>query len=101
MGSVASIPTAVTLSNNANVTYNQNTPATLNNVVSGTGSFTKAGGAVLTIGAAQTYSGVATVTGGTLQLAASVTLPTALSSTMDGRRSTKQRQRKHGTAQNG
>ena len=71
VGNVANIPTAVTLSNNANVTYNQTSAGTLNVAVSGTGSLTKAGGSVLTIGTASlSYSGNTIVSNGTLQLGA-------------------------------
>ena len=50
LGTSANIPTAVTL-NNGTVTYTQTTAATLNIAVSGTGTFIKAGGGLLTIGA--------------------------------------------------
>ena len=53
VGTLANIPTAVTLYNGANVTFNQATDATLNYVVSGNGSFTKNGAGVLTLGAAK------------------------------------------------
>ena len=73
-GSVAAIPTAVSLANNANVTYNQPSDVTLALPVTGTGSMTKSGDGVLTIKAVSSYSGDTTINGGTLRLA-----PTELS----------------------
>ena len=74
-GSVAAIPTAVTLQNSANVNYNQASGGTLANVVSGNGSFTKSGAGLLALTAIQTYSGATNITAGTLQLGANVAMP--------------------------
>ena len=75
VGTVASIPTAVVLSNNADVTYEQETDDTLNRVVSGTGWLTKDGAGVLTIGTPQMYEGVTKVVAGTLKQGVAVGLP--------------------------
>ena len=68
VGTVANIPTAITLANGGNVTFNQNSNATLNNRISGTGSLTKAGTAVLTLGAPNAYLGATAINAGTLRL---------------------------------
>ncbi len=83
VGNVANIPTAVTLSNNANVTFNQTSAGTLNVGVSGTGSLTQIGGSVLTLGPSLSYSGNTTVGSGTLQLGSGV-LPTVAHLPLDG-----------------
>ena len=69
-GSTASIPTAVTLQNGANVNYQQDTNATLATGVNGNGSFTKSGSGMLTLTGTSAYSGATTISGGTLQLSA-------------------------------
>ena len=68
-GSVASIPTAVNLANNANVTYNEAADVSLARPVTGTGSLTKTGNGVLTIEKGSTYDGATRISGGTLRLA--------------------------------
>ncbi len=69
-GTAANIPTAVALSNGANVTFNQVSSGTLSNAVTGTGSFTKAGGGALVLTANNNYSGATTISDGTLQIGA-------------------------------
>ncbi|MGC4015579.1 MAG: autotransporter-associated beta strand repeat-containing protein [Luteolibacter sp.] len=57
------------LSSNAKVTYARtNTAQTFSGVISGAGSFVKSGSSVLTLSAANTYTGNTTVTGGVLSL---------------------------------
>ena len=69
VGTAANIATPVALANAANVTYNQAVNGTLNQPISGNGSLTKAGPAVLTVTASNTYTGLTTInSGGTLQL---------------------------------
>ena len=63
VGTAANLATPVTLANGANVTYYQATDATLNSVVSGTGTLGKTGPAVLTLGVPQTYTGITTIGG--------------------------------------
>ena len=84
VGTVANIPTAVTLANNANVTFNQAVGGTLNQPVSGTGSLTKQGAGILTVGTALSYQGTTTVANGTLQLGATANLPTVIHLAMKG-----------------
>ncbi len=85
VGTVANIPTAVTLANGANLTFNQGTNATLNNRISGAGSLTKAGAAALTLGAPNAYLGTTTISAGTLRLTAPVPDPGMIVHyTMDG-----------------
>ena len=68
VGTVANIPTPVSLANNANVTYNQQTNATLSQVVGGIGSLTKAGTAALILNGNNTYTGATMISAGTLQV---------------------------------
>ena len=68
MGTAANIPTPVSLANSANVTYNQQTSATLSQVISGAGSLTMAGTAMLTLSGSNTYTGPTTISAGTLQV---------------------------------
>ena len=70
-GTAASMAAPIVLANNANVTYLQQTDATLTTCIRGTGSVIKTGAGVLTFGAATAYSGATTINAGTLQLAAS------------------------------
>ena len=85
MGTVANIPTAVTLANGANLTFNQGTTATLNIRISGAGSLTKAGASALTLGGPNAYLGTTTINAGTLQLTAPVPNPNMIAHyTMDG-----------------
>ena len=70
VGSVAAIPGPVALSNGANVTYNQATDGTLNQLVSGNGTLGKTGAATLTIGVQQSYNGPTVISNGTLKLGA-------------------------------
>ena len=55
------------IANDANVTFAQATDGTYSGAMSGTGSLTKTNAGVLTLSAANTYSGGTTVSGGTLQ----------------------------------
>ena len=66
-GSVASLPTAITLSNNANVTFNQNVAGTFNYPIVGTGSLTMAGTNILILTASNGYTGPTTISGGSLE----------------------------------
>ncbi len=60
-------PATVVLSNNAMLTVNNTT--TINDVISGSGqNLTLAGSGTLILGAANTYSGITTISSGTLQL---------------------------------
>ena len=56
--------------NGANVTYNQAANSLFANVVSGSGSFTKAGAGMLTLTSASNcgYTGATNITGGTLKI---------------------------------
>ena len=73
----ASIPTAVTLANNATVAFNQTTSGTYSKAVSGEGTFAKTGDGVLTLTEASSYVGATAISGGTLRLlAAPTTVPT-------------------------
>jgi autotransporter-associated beta strand protein len=74
-GTVADLPTEITLANNANLTFNQNTGGTLSNYIGGVGSLTMAGTAVLTMGAPTAYLGPTAINAGTLQLTAAVPNP--------------------------
>ena len=58
----------VVLSNGANVTFNSTSDATLTRTISGTGSFTKAGGSLLFMGTATSYVGPTIISGGTLRI---------------------------------
>lgn len=57
---------AGTIANEANLTFNNGLPQTLSTVLSGTGSLTKTGAGTLTVSAAQTNTGVTTVSAGTV-----------------------------------
>ncbi len=70
-GTAANLSVPIVLANNANLTYLQNTAGTLALPVRGTGSVTKTGGGVLTLGAPSFYQGATTIRAGTLQLPAS------------------------------
>ncbi len=75
VGTVADLPTEISLANNANVTFNQNTARTLSNYIGGVGSLTKTGTAVLTMGAATAYLGPTAINAGTLRLTPAVPNP--------------------------
>ena len=72
VGTVANLGGRRSLGQRLNVTFDQPTNGTLNNTVSGSGSFTAAGPGMLTIGTPMTYSGPTTISAGTLQLAVAV-----------------------------
>ena len=73
-GSVASLPTSITLAGTAgspaNVTFDQGQDATYAQSVMGPGSLTKAGAGTLTLGASQSYNGPTIINGGTLKFQA-------------------------------
>ena len=56
------------IQNNAALVYNLYSTQTVNTVISGVGSVTKTGAGALTLASANTYSGVTTISGGTLKL---------------------------------
>ena len=56
------------ITNNANIVLNQTTTGTYSGVMSGTGSFEKAGTGYVTLSGANTYTGGTTITDGTLQI---------------------------------
>ena len=58
---------AVTISNSSNLTFNRSDALAVPNVISGTGTVTKSGAGVTTLTGANTYTGVTTVTAGTLR----------------------------------
>lgn len=70
--------------NNANLVFANPTASTYGGVISGTNGFIKAGAGVLTLTAAQGYSGAAVISNGTLQLGASDRLPTSSTLTFLG-----------------
>ncbi len=65
-GTTATLTGAIT--DNANVTFDQNTGGTYGGVLSGSGSLTKAGTGTLTLTGANGYGGGTNVTGGTLSI---------------------------------
>ena len=64
----------VTLPNNSQLILNQTADGSFGGVIAGSGSLTKLGSGVLTVGGANTYTGGTAVNGGTL-MASSSTLP--------------------------
>jgi autotransporter-associated beta strand protein/T5SS/PEP-CTERM-associated repeat protein len=54
--------------NNAALTFNRSDALTYSGTISGTGAVTKLGGGTLTLAGANTYSGLTTISGGTLAL---------------------------------
>ena len=56
------------VSNNAALVFNRSDDVVVSNLVSGTGSLAKTGGGTLTLAADNTYSGITTITNGTLQV---------------------------------
>ncbi len=84
IGTAANIATPVALSNGGNVTYNQDPDGVLSYPVSGNGSLTKIGNAMLTVATVQSYQGATNVLAGTLQLGAGVNLTPVIRYTFDG-----------------
>ena len=85
-GNAASLPTNVAVSSGANLTLNQTSDGSFKKVVSGAGSLTKEGGAVLTLGANNTYTGSTVISNGTLKLAgAGLSAPSGLNSWFDAK----------------
>ena len=84
VGTLANLVTPVTVANGANVTFYQATDGTLSTPIVGTGSLGKTGPGTLTIGTLQPYSGITSITGGTLKLVAPTYQPALLHLTMDG-----------------
>jgi autotransporter-associated beta strand protein/T5SS/PEP-CTERM-associated repeat protein len=56
------------LTNNGTLIFNRSDAYTYGGIISGTGSVTKQGGGTLTLGAANSYSGLTTISAGTLAL---------------------------------
>ncbi|MGA2259547.1 MAG: autotransporter-associated beta strand repeat-containing protein, partial [Thermoguttaceae bacterium] len=69
VGNTASLPTAITLANNANVTFSQVFNGTFSNTISGNGSLVMQGPGALTMTATNTYTGGTIVGGGILAVA--------------------------------
>ena len=84
IGTAANIATPVALSNGGNVTYNQDPDGVLSYPVSGNGSLTKIGNAMLTVATVQSYQGATNVLAGTLQLGVGVNLTPVIRYTFDG-----------------
>ncbi len=72
-----SIATSSGITNNSALLYNLAGARSYGNVISGTGTLTKAGAGTLTLSATNTYSGATTVTGGILSVSANANLGTA------------------------
>jgi fibronectin-binding autotransporter adhesin len=66
MGTTSSLQGSIT--NNAHVTFNQETPGTYNGAISGSGAFTKEGTGTLTLSGDNSYTGDTIVRAGTLTL---------------------------------
>ena len=65
-----SISSSSGITNNSALIFNVATSASYSHVIGGTGTLTKSGVGALTLGGTNTYSGVTTITGGTLNIAA-------------------------------
>ena len=70
--------------NNAALIIDRSDALTLANVISGTGTITKAGAGVVTFGHANTYTGATTVTGGLISIGAPASLGATSSVLLDG-----------------
>jgi fibronectin-binding autotransporter adhesin len=57
-----------TLMNNGTLVFNRSNASTFSGIISGTGAVTKQGGGTLTLDEANTYSGLTTISAGTLQI---------------------------------
>ena len=68
MGNTANLPTAISLANNANVTFSQAVSGTFSNAISGNGSLTTQGPGMLTITASNSYTDGTTIGGGTVKI---------------------------------
>lgn len=73
-GSTGSLGSAITITNNGILKFNQTDSYTLSQIVSGTGSIEQAGSGTLVLSGANTYTGGTTVSAGTLKLGASEVL---------------------------
>ncbi len=69
VGNSASLPGAISLANNANVSFSQSASGTFSNVISGNGSLTAQGPGALTLAVSNTYTGGTTIAGGTVKVA--------------------------------
>ena len=67
-GNTASLPASIT--NSASLVFNQTVDGTYNGNISGTGSVTKNGAAVLSVNGFNTYSGATTINAGTMRVVA-------------------------------
>ena len=67
-GTTATLPSAIAVSAGANVTFNQTSDGAFKKAISGAGTLTKEGGAVLTLQADSTYSGATVINTGTVKL---------------------------------
>ena len=67
-GCDGSLSASGTINNNATLAYNIVRSQTYSGVIGGSGSLTKAGSGVLTLGGANTFYGTTTISGGTLDL---------------------------------
>ena len=76
-GNTQSLRAPVTLANDSNVTFNQTSDGEFTYAISGAGSLTKMGSAVLTLSGTNSFTGQALVSGGTLQ-GTTTSLPTAV-----------------------
>jgi fibronectin-binding autotransporter adhesin len=67
---------ATDLTNNGTLVFNRSDDSTYSGIISGTGAVTKQGGGTLTLTGPNTYSGLTTISGGTLALSGSGSIGT-------------------------
>ena len=72
------------ITNNATFTINRTDSSTLGNVISGTGTLTKSGAGTVTLSGQNTYTGLTTVSDGTLKLGSSTALGNTAGATAVG-----------------